>query len=100
MASESRSNVPASTSSWASASYSSAEPSHQSTSSGLVSAAISSTQACSFLFCVGTVVWLTGFGGSLGRWRGSEGPGRYRTPETRDPTCLARRRLAVASSVQ
>ena len=35
MASESRSNVPASTSSWASASYSSAEPSHQWTDVGL-----------------------------------------------------------------
>ena len=41
---DSRLNVPASTSSWQSRSYSSAEPSHQWISSGWVSAAISSTQ--------------------------------------------------------
>ena len=46
LASDSRSNVPASTSVSASRSYSSADPSHQWTSSGCVSAAISSTHAC------------------------------------------------------
>ena len=44
MASESFSNVPASTSSWQSRSYSSADPSHQWIESGCVSSAISSTQ--------------------------------------------------------
>ena len=53
MASESLSNVPRSTSSWQSRSYSSAEPSHQWISSGSVSRANSSTQAISFWFLVG-----------------------------------------------
>ena len=48
LASVSCSNVPASTSSLASRSYSSAEPSHQSTSSGWVSVATSSTHSSSF----------------------------------------------------
>ena len=48
--------MPASTSSWQSRSYSSAEPSHQWTESGLVSAAISSTHATSFSFLVGISV--------------------------------------------
>ncbi len=55
MASLSLRNVPCSTSSWQSRSYSSAEPSHQYTASGFVSSAISSTQAMSFSFLVGTV---------------------------------------------
>src|SRR3954447_15265096 len=56
LASESFSNVPASTSSWQSASYSSAEPSHQWIADACVSSATSSTQARSFLCLVGTVV--------------------------------------------
>ena len=44
---------PWSTSSWQSSSYSSAEPSHQWTSSGVVSAATSLTQSTSRLFLVG-----------------------------------------------
>ena len=59
MASERRSKVPASTSCWASASYSSADPSHQWIASGLVSSATCSTHARSFSCLVGTVVWLT-----------------------------------------
>src|SRR4030095_14685664 len=59
LASESRSNVPASTSSWHRRSYSSAEPSHQTTSSGWVREAASSTHVTSFWFFVGTVVDLT-----------------------------------------
>ena len=47
MASERRSKVPASTSSWQRRSYSSAEPSHQWIASGWVSSAISSTQEIS-----------------------------------------------------
>src|SRR5690242_5459241 len=56
LASESFSNVPASTSSEHRASYSSADPSHQWMAAGCVSSAISSTQARSFLCLVGTVV--------------------------------------------
>src|SRR3954462_10758749 len=56
LASESFSNVPASTSCWQSWSYSSAEPSHQWIDSGCVSVAISSTHAISFAFLVGTFV--------------------------------------------
>src|SRR5947208_9449974 len=56
LASESFSNVPASTSCWQRRSYSSAEPSHQWIESGCVSAAISSTHAISFAFSVGTLV--------------------------------------------
>src|SRR3954447_3524105 len=52
-------NVPASTSSWQSRSYSSAEPSHHTTWSGCVSSATSSTQASSFALVVGTAVVLT-----------------------------------------
>src|SRR3954454_4654801 len=55
-ASESFSNVPASTSCWQRRSYSSADPSHQWIDSGCVSAAISSTHAISFAFSVGTLV--------------------------------------------
>src|SRR4051794_4943840 len=55
-ASESFSNVPASTSSAHSASYSSAEPSHQWMAAGLVSSATSSTQERSLRCLVGTVV--------------------------------------------
>ena len=47
--------MPPSTSSWQRRSYSSAEPSHQYTPSGLVSSATSSTHAMSFSFFVGTV---------------------------------------------
>ena len=52
--------MPASTSSWQSCSYSSAEPSHQWISSGSVRAAISSTQASrrSFLVGAGAVVFI------------------------------------------
>src|SRR4051812_597935 len=53
LASERRSNVPASTSDWQSWSYSSAEPSHQCTDSGWVSSAISSTQASNLACFVG-----------------------------------------------
>ena len=53
MASESFSKVPASTISWQRRSYSSAEPSHQWTESGSVSAAISSTQLSSLACLVG-----------------------------------------------
>ncbi len=60
MASARRLNVPAATSSEQSLSYSSAEPSHQWTASGVVRAEISSTQARSFAFVVGTVVSGTG----------------------------------------
>ena len=56
LASESRSNVPASTSCLESSSYSSADPSHQWTSSGCVSSATCSTQASSFWWVVGAVV--------------------------------------------
>src|SRR3954462_6461210 len=59
LASLRRLNVPASTSSWQRRSYSSAEPSHQTTWSGWVSSAISSTQASSFSLVVGTAVALT-----------------------------------------
>ena len=45
--------VPLSTSSWHSRSYSSAEPSHHSTRSGVVRAATSSTQSISLLLCGG-----------------------------------------------
>jgi hypothetical protein len=48
LASASLVNVPASTSCWVRLSYSSADPSHQWTSFGLVRAAISSTQSISF----------------------------------------------------
>src|SRR3954466_10539973 len=56
LASESFSNVPASTSSVQRASYSSADPSHQWTAAGCVRSATSSTQARSFVCLVGTVV--------------------------------------------
>src|ERR1700754_1787487 len=56
LASESFSNVPASTSSAHSASYSSADPSHQWTADACVNSATSSTQERSFLCLVGTVV--------------------------------------------
>src|SRR3954468_25045542 len=58
LASERRSNVPLSTRTWHSESYSSAEPSHQWTRSGLVSSATSSTQASSRSCLVGTVISL------------------------------------------
>jgi hypothetical protein len=51
-ASESLSNVPLSTSSWQSLSYSSAEPSHQWIESGRVSSANFSTQEVSLWFLV------------------------------------------------
>ena len=56
MASERRSNVPASTSSRHRRSYSSADPSHQWMVSGSVSSAISSTQEISLRFSVGASV--------------------------------------------
>ncbi len=56
LASESFSNVPASTSSWHNRSYSSADPSHQWIESGCVNSAASSTQAISLLFVVGASV--------------------------------------------
>jgi sortase A len=56
LASDSRSNVPASTSCWQRWSYSSAEPSHQWTSSGWASSATWSTQASSLSWVVGAVV--------------------------------------------
>ena len=56
LASESFSNVPASTSSAQRLSYSSAEPSHQWIAAGCVSSATSSTQASSFACLVGTEV--------------------------------------------
>ena len=59
MASERRSKVPASTSCWASASYSSADPSHQWIASGVVSSATCSTHAKSLSCFVGTVVCVT-----------------------------------------
>src|SRR3954449_9110963 len=59
LASLRRLNVPASTSSWQSRSYSSAEPSHQTTWSGWVRSATSSTHAKSFVLVVGTAVVLT-----------------------------------------
>src|SRR5215208_3359620 len=59
LASLRRLNVPASTSSWQSRSYSSADPSHHTTWSGWASSATSSTQARSFWFVVGTAVALT-----------------------------------------
>ncbi len=52
MASERRSKVPASIRVWARESYSSAEPSHQWTESGWVSAAISPTQVRSLAWVV------------------------------------------------
>ena len=55
-ASDSRSNVPASTSCRQRSSYSSAEPSHQWTSSGCVSSVTCSTQASRFWWAVGAVV--------------------------------------------
>ena len=67
LASESFSNVPASTSSWHSASYSSAEPSHQWTADACVSSATSSTQARSFLCLVGTVVSMVTWAFDLSR---------------------------------
>src|SRR3954449_5438157 len=67
LASESFSNVPASTSSWHSASYSSAEPSHQCTADACVSSATSSTQARSFLCLVGTVVSMVTWAFDLSR---------------------------------
>ena len=66
LASESFSNVPASTSSEHSASYSSAEPSHQWIAAGCVSSATSSTQARSFVCFVGTVVSIVTGGFDLG----------------------------------
>ena len=54
---EGQADVPWSTSSWQSRSYSSAEPSHQTTSSGWASAATSSTHAISFLCSVGGMGW-------------------------------------------
>src|SRR4051812_33511124 len=58
LASDRRSKVPLSTSAWHSSSYSSADPSHQCTWSGLHIAAISSTQARSRSCFVGTVMSL------------------------------------------
>src|SRR5436305_275881 len=49
-------NVPLSTSTWQRRSYSSADPSHHTTASGVVSTATSSTQASSFLLAVGGVI--------------------------------------------
>src|SRR3954447_15364710 len=61
-------NVPLSTRSCAMRSYSSADPSHHSTRSGVVSAATSSTQAISFLFVVGaTEIILPGVVVRVGR---------------------------------
>src|SRR3954452_14136623 len=59
LASESRSNGPASTSCCARASYSAAEPSHQWIASGRLSTATCSTHSSSFSFFVGSVVWLS-----------------------------------------
>src|SRR5690349_4278321 len=56
LASESFSKVPASTSCWASESYSSAEPSHQWIASGWVRSAILSTHSVSLACLVGTSV--------------------------------------------
>jgi len=56
LASESFSNVPASTSSLQRLSYYSAEPSHQWIAAGCVNSATSSTQASSFACLVGTEV--------------------------------------------
>src|SRR4051794_8782183 len=58
LASDRRSKVPLSTSTWHSSSYSSADPSHQWTWSGLHIAAISSTHARSRSCFVGTVMSL------------------------------------------
>ena len=66
-ASESFSNVPASTSSAHSASYSSAEPSHQWIAAGCVSSATSSTQERSLLCFVGTGVSIVTGGFDLSR---------------------------------
>jgi hypothetical protein len=64
-ASDSRSKVPFSISSWQSRSYSSADPSHHWTASGSVNSANSSTQAISFWFwvaaCAAAVVSLKGW---------------------------------------
>src|SRR4051795_11184124 len=49
-------NVPLSTKSWARRSYSSADPSHHSTRSGVVRAATSSTHSRSFLLVVGRFI--------------------------------------------
>ena len=53
---ESRRKVPASTSSWQSSSYSSADPSHQWIRSGVVSRATSSTHSMKFLVRVGYIM--------------------------------------------
>ncbi len=74
LASESFSNVPASTSSLQRLSYSSAEPSHQWIAAGCVSSAIDSTQASSSVCLVGTVVSMVTWGFDL-----SQGlPGPYK----------------------
>ena len=67
MASESFSNVPASTSSAHRASYSSAEPSHQWIAAGFVSSAISSTQESSLRCFVETGVSSATFAFDLSR---------------------------------
>src|SRR6478736_7719193 len=82
LASERRSNVPASTSSAHSASYSSAEPSHQWTAEGSVSSTTSSTQERSLLCFVGTVVSIVTGGFDLSDVMGLSG--RYK------PDCLER----------
>ena len=61
--------VPLSTSSWHRRSYSSADPSHHSTVSGSVSAAISSTHAISFLLVVGGMGWMVLLGIPVGHKR-------------------------------
>src|SRR5215217_5275895 len=69
----SRSNVPVSTMCWAIRSYSSAEPSHQCTASGDVSAATSSTHCSSFWLDVrASVSTVTGLI-NLSGWRGDHG---------------------------
>src|SRR5919106_2870086 len=86
LASDSFSNVPASTRSWQSRSYSSAEPSHQWIASGWVSSATSATQEISFAFLVGTSVaalvslklWLNSFLGGDGSSTRSGPPGTDR----------------------
>src|SRR4051812_7909495 len=80
LASESFSNVPASTIIRARASYSSALPSHQCTASGCVTSLTSSTHRRSAWLRVGTVVLLTGSDQLLVRGRSAIVP--YRTYST------------------
>src|SRR5437764_8035897 len=80
LASERRSNVPASTSVWHSSSYSSADPSHQWIASGWVSEATSSTQARSLAWLVVAGV-LCGTAVSLLTTRGTPPPRNSTTGE-------------------